>query len=188
MNSPKARPKQRGVRIRRRHSQKQQAAPRTAAQYFAKSEKFKDTWDRVLGVVAKMRNEKISLRQASQDVGINRQTVLRWGGPALQKRANGKYVAKANDNLLRVLMVPTPEGTREIALRGSRQASQLGEYWNAVHRYLATGDASQLEKFRGKRLKDANGVEVLLPTNQAELNRLGSAGVLSFESLYARSA
>jgi hypothetical protein len=73
-------------------------------------------------------------------------------------------------------------------VRGSRQATQLAEYWNAVHRYLETGDASRLEKFRDKSIKDADGVQILLPTDRTELNRLGSAGVLSFESLYARSS
>lgn len=86
-----------------------------------------------------------------------------------------------------MVMIPTPEGPREIAVRGSKQVSMLAEYWNALHRYLQTGDASLLKRFRGKVIKDADGVEVPLPTDLAALNRLGSAGVLSFESLYART-
>src|SRR5271154_3366700 len=35
------------------------AAPRTEAQYLAKPEKFKETWDRVLSVISKMRTNKI---------------------------------------------------------------------------------------------------------------------------------
>lgn len=89
---------------------------------------------------------------------------------------------------MRVLKIPTSGGTRDIAVRGSQQATLLAEYWNAVHWYLETGDSSRLTKFRGKSIKDANGAEIPLPTDRAELNRLGSAGVLSFESLYARSA
>ncbi len=105
----------------------------------------------------------------------------------MRKRANGRYKAKASDRLLRVLVVPTREETREIAVRDSRQASRVAEYWNAVHTYLETGDASALQKFRGKRITDANGRQVPLLTDLDELDRLGSAGVLSFESLYARS-
>jgi hypothetical protein len=167
---------------------KKQAAPRTEAQYLAKPEKFKETWDRVLSVISKMRNDKVSLTQASRDAGISPRTVTRWGSSALRKRKNGKYAAKAADNLLRLVMIPTPEGTREIAVRGSKQVSLLAEYWNALHRYLQTGDAVQLKTFHGKHIKDANGVDVPLLTDTAVLNRLGSAGVLSFESLYARSA
>src|SRR6185437_4671666 len=105
-----------------------QAAPRNEAQYSAKSEKFKDSWDRVLTVVSKMRSEKVSLTKASQDVGISPRTVIRLGRSAFRKRKNGKYAAKAKDNLLRLVMVPTPEGTREIAVRGSEQVRLLAEY------------------------------------------------------------
>lgn len=76
---------------------------------------------------------------------------------------------------------------REIAVRGSRQATLLGEYWNGVRKYLTTGDASGLKKFRGKKIRDTDGDQIPLITDLTELNRLGSAGVLSFESMYARS-
>jgi hypothetical protein len=145
-------------------------------------------WDRVVTVVSKMRSDKTSLQKAAQKSGISPRTVKRWAGSALQKRSNGKWVAKKRDTLLRLLKVPASDGTREIAVRGSGQATTLAEYWNAVHRYLQTGNESRLKKFRGKKIKDANGVEIELPTNRRVLLRLGGAGVLSFESLYARSA
>lgn len=135
-----------------------------------------------------MRSGKISLTQASRDSGISPRTVTKWGKSALQKSKSGKYAVKKSDTLLRLVMITTPEGSREIAVRGSKQVSLLAEYWNALHRYLQTGDASRLKEFQGKQIKDANGVDVLLMTDLAALNRLGSAGVLSFESLYARSA
>jgi hypothetical protein len=166
---------------------KRRTAPRTAAQYNAKPEKFKDMWDRVVTVVSKMRSEKISLERASRELGISPKTVKRWAGSSLRKRTNGSWAVKRVDRLLRVLKVPARDGTRDIAVRGSGQATLLAEYWNAVHRYLETGDASRLKKFRGKFITNADGVKVPLLTAPAELNRLGSAGVLSFESLYARS-
>jgi hypothetical protein len=167
---------------------KKRLAPRTSDQYFAMPERNQAQWDRIVGVVSKMRSEGASLQQAAHAAEVSPRTVLRWTGTALQKRTNGRYAAKPSDGLLRVLMVPTPEGTREIAVRGSRQAAQLAEYWNAVHRYLQTGDATRLQEFQGKTVKDAEGKLIPLPTDRRELNRLGSAGVLSFESLYARSA
>jgi hypothetical protein len=172
----------------KKRSKAKLAAPRTEAQYLAKPEQFKETWDRVLSAISKMRRDKISLTQASRDAGTSPRTVTKWGKSALRKRKNGKYATKATDNLLRLVMIPTPDGTREIAVRGSKQVSLLAEYWNALHRYLQTGDASQLNKFLGKHIKDANGVDVPLLTDLPVLNRLGAAGVLSFESLYARSA
>jgi hypothetical protein len=172
---------------RKTRSKVKQTAPRTEAQYLAKPEKFKETWDRVLSAISKMRRDKVSLTQASRDTGTSPRTVTKWGKSALRKRENGKYAAKPSDKLLRIVMIPTPEGMREIAVRESKQVSLLAEYWNALHRYLQTGDAAQLKTFQGKQIKDANGVDVPLPTDLPVLNRLGSAGVLSFESLYARS-
>ncbi len=163
-------------------------APRTAEDYFAKSERFRDTWTRVEHAISKMRADNVSLQQASQAFGLNPRIVIRWGGSALRKRRNGQYVAKASDRLLRVLVIPTLEGLREIAVRDSRQASQLAEYWAAVQKYLETGDASALRKIRRKTITNADGKRVRLIKDLAELDRLGSAGVLSFESLYAKAA
>jgi hypothetical protein len=179
----------------RRHSKgrhekavRNRKAPRTTAQYDAKPEKFKATWDRVVAVISKLRSEKTSLQKVSKELGVSPRTVKRWAGSSLQKQSSGKWSAKKSDTLLRVLRIPTPDGVREIAVRGSRQATTLAEYSNAVQLYLQTGDASRLEKFNGKFIKDANGNPTPLITNRILLNRLGSAGVLSFESLYARSA
>jgi hypothetical protein len=87
---------------------------------------------------------------------------------------------------LRVIVIPTSEGLREIATRDSREASNAAEYWNAVHRYLETGDASALQKLKVKRIVDATGKRVRLLLDLAELDRLGNAGVLSFETIYAK--
>lgn len=162
-------------------------APSTEAQYFAKPEKFKETWDRVLSAISKMRSDKVSLTQAAHDAGTSPRTVTKWGKSALRKKRSGKYAAKASDKLLRIVMIPTPEGMREIGVRESKQVSLLAEYWNALHRYLQTGDAKLLKTFQGKQIKDANGMDIPLSTALPVLNRLGSAGVLSFESLYART-
>jgi hypothetical protein len=163
-------------------------APRTIQQYRAKSERFQDTWNRVTHVVSKMRAEGASLQVASREFALAPRTVIRWGGSALRKRSNGQYAAKASDHLLRVLVIPTREGLLEIAVPDSRQASQLGEYWAAVQKYLETGDASSLRRIRRKTIVDASGKRFRLLKDVGDLERLGSAGVLSFESLYAKAA
>lgn len=171
----------------RRPPRSKATAPRTAAQYQTLPEKSKATFERVLKTVSKMRAEKTSLKKAALEIGVRPETVKRWAGSALEKR-NGRFSAKKSDQLLRVLKVPSADGTREIAVRGSKRASLLGEYWAALQRYLETGDASRLAEFRGKSVKAADGTEIPLLTDRAELNRMGSAGVLSFESLYSRGA
>jgi hypothetical protein len=162
-------------------------APRSAEEFFAKSREFQETWNRILHAISRMRADGFSLSRASREYGIDRRKVLKLAGHALRK-TKGSYVAKASDRLLRILVVPTPDGLREIPVRDSRQASQLAEYWDAVQRYLQKGDESELRKFHGKQIKDAAGQPIRLLTNREELDRLGSAGVLSFESLYARAA
>jgi hypothetical protein len=145
-------------------------------------------WTRLVNAVSKMRGEKASLERASRESGVSPRTVKRWAGSALQKSSSGKWAPKKDDNLLRVLIVHTPEGRREIGVRGFRQASLIGEYSNALSIYLQTGDSAGLKKFRGKAIRAADGEQISLMTDLAELNRRASAGVLSFESLYARSA
>lgn len=44
-----------------------------------------------------------------------------------------------------------------------------------------------LAEFKGKYVVDAAGETIPLLSNLLELDELGSAGVLSFESLYMRS-
>ena len=84
-------------------------------------------------------------------------------------------------------MVVSNDGLREVATRDSRQASKAGKHSAAVHRYLETGDDSALRRFDGQYLIDSHGKKIPLLTDLEELDELGSAGVLHFESLYARS-
>jgi hypothetical protein len=149
-------------------------------------DKIKDIWDMVIDVVAKMRTEGVSLQKAAEGK-IDPRTVKRWAASALQKTSDGKWSAKKGDTLLRILQMPTPDGLRAVGIRGSRQASKLAKFSNAVQKYIQTGDASDLSQFQGKSIKDADGVEHLLITDRKQLNRLGSARVLTFESLYARA-
>jgi truncated hemoglobin YjbI len=86
------------------------------------------------------------------------------------------------------MVILTQQGLQEIATTDSRQASLLGQYWTAVERYRDTGDASALREFRGKHIIDATGKRIALLTNLAALDHLGSAGVLSFESMYPKAA
>lgn len=168
------------------HKRKTKASiPRTAKQFFAEPKRFQDTWTAVTHVVSKMRADRVSLREASREFGLDPRVVARLGKSALRKRKNGKYFAKRSDKLLRILAVPTVDGVREVALRDSRQATQLGKYWVAVAKYLQTGDDKGLKKFRRKRITDSSGKKIPLIVDTAALDQLGSAGVLSFESLYA---
>jgi hypothetical protein len=129
-----------------------------------------------------------SVTSAARNYGRNRKTVLHLAKRALRKLKNGRWAAKKSDRLLRVLQVLTPKGRQQIGLTDSRQASVLGKYWIAVERYRETDDRSGLRKFKGKHVVDASGKRWPLPTDVDLLNRLGSAGELSYESFYGRVA
>jgi hypothetical protein len=160
--------------------------PNTARQYFSLSPKNQETWDSIGHVISKIR-DGLTLPKAAKEFGLDRNTVIRLGRSALRKQKNGRFVAKKTDQLLRVVNVLST-GRKEVATRDSRQASVVGGHWAAVQRYLQTGDDSALLRFKGKRVTDASGKRHLLLTDLAELNRLASAGVLSFESMYAGGA
>jgi len=164
-------------------------APRTAKQFSALDPRSRDRWIRITHAISKMRADRVSLREASREFGLDPRVVARLGKSALRKRKNGQYAAKPTNKLLRILAVPAPDekgGKHEVAVRDSRQATILGRYWAAVQKYLRTGDSSALNKFRGKRITDASGKRVPLLTDLTVLDRLGSAGVWSFESIYAQ--
>jgi hypothetical protein len=85
-------------------------------------------------------------------------------------------------------LVLTADGPREFGFNDSREATIIGRHWSASHKYLETGDSSGIRKLRRKYVRDANGRRVRLLTDLDVLERLGGAGVLSFEEMYAKVA
>ena len=173
--------KHRSIRTRSRF-----VPPRTLEEFFAMPERDQGFWANVGQMVTEMR-AGASRRQAARKFDLDPRRVPQTARQALRKLRNGRWVAKPHDRLLRVLVIATRKGLREIGVRDSRQASLLGKYWTAVERYRDTGDASALREFRGKYIIDASGKRVRLLTDRRALDHLASAGVLSFETLYARA-
>ena len=101
------------------------------------------------------------------------------------RKSKGGHFPKPPDTRLRNLLRLMDRGVRSVAIRGSREASQLGKFWAAVQQFLQTGDDTALLRFKGKTFTDANGKRHLFFTDLRQLDRLASAGVLSFESIYA---
>src|SRR5207248_4209133 len=98
----------------------------------------------------------------------------------IRKGGNGRYAAASRDRLLRVIVIPTEGGAREIAIRDSRQATQVSRYYHALRRFLHTGDASGLRTFEGQQITTIGNDRVTLVTDVNAVKRLGNAGVLSF--------
>jgi hypothetical protein len=161
--------------------------PQTINELFAKPRKFQALWNRVTQVPAEMRSKGISLREAAKRFGVSPDAVLDLIPSAFRKDRNGRYQVKPSDDLLRVLLIPSRKGLREIVVKGSRQASIVGAYWSAVEAFVKREDPSPLRRLSQKTATDANGEIIRLLTNLDELERLASAGVLHFESIYGRT-
>jgi hypothetical protein len=159
----------------------------TIEQFFALPQRTQEILLAVPEGVSLMRSNDIPARTAARATGISRSTLIRRGGSALKKLDNGRYAAKRNDHLFRPVTVVSENGPVEVATRNFRESSKAGKHSSAVERYLETGDDSALQRFRGQHIIDAEGNRVALLTDTDELDRLGSAGELSFESLYVRS-
>src|SRR5271168_3984564 len=95
--------------VRRLIKYGRESAPTTARRYYSRSRTFQATWDSVAHVISKMRSERVSLRKASKEFGIDPNIVLKLGRSALRKQSNGKYAAKKTDGLLRIMSVLTPK-------------------------------------------------------------------------------
>jgi hypothetical protein len=188
MNGKARSQRNRRVQTKRRPlpSRQKITAPRTGKEYFAMPRAFQEFWNLVVQVPGLMRSRGLSLKRSSKEFGLNPRTVLSLARSAFRRQPNGRYAAKATDRLLRVHPVPSKKGLREAVVRDSRESSLIGQYWSAVDRYLSTGDATALQKLSRKYVIDENGRRIRLITDIDQLSLLANAGVLSFESIYAR--
>jgi hypothetical protein len=139
---------------------------------------------RSLSALSDMRaNPKLSLQQAAKDAGTTVNAIKRHAGSALSKTAGGRFQAKTSDRLVRSVRFPTDTGSIGLDVKDSRSASRIAAYWNAVKRYLETGDASGLRRFRGKVVRvNKRGYPFI--TDTKTLDRLADAGELGFDDLY----
>lgn len=138
-------------------------------------------------VLTRMR-EGYSLTSASTEYGVDRRTVEKLAEKALHKTESGRYAVRVSDNLPRILVVPIEGELKEVRVRGSRAASQLAARLSAQREFLATGNDAKIRTLQREKVYDASGREIPFLTELDELERLGDAGILSFESIYARRA
>jgi hypothetical protein len=173
--------------VKQRRARQKFARPTNLVEYHALSQRNQELWSDVGQIVTEVKRGE-TFAGACRKFVRDPRTVQRLAKPALRKRRNGRWAAKGTDRLLRVLQRLTPEGRQEIGVRDSRQAGFFGDYWHAIDLYRDTGDSSKVLTFRGKYVIDADGERIPFLTELGEIDRLGSAGLLSFESLYARVA
>jgi len=134
---------------------------------------------RALEALRLMRRDGVSRQRAAHRANTTPRTIARYVGSAL-KKDRGRYVALAGDRLARPpLRVLTTEGPKDLIVRGSRGSSLVGAHWNAIERFLSTGDTNRLTPFRGKRVAGHT-----LETDPDAIEREARRGELEFEDLY----
>jgi hypothetical protein len=140
--------------------------------------------DNALRALSLMRTKHLSLAAAAREADTTPRTVVRHIGKAITKSETGRYKASPSDRLARSLNFITADGPIAVTVRGSRLATKIAKYSNAIQRYLETGQTDALQEFADKSIK-VGKVTYRFVTDTRLLNRLGRAGEVSFEDLYA---
>ena len=139
--------------------------------------------ERALDALSYMRQGR-SLRTAAKEAHTTPETVRRYVPKAIHRTANGLYAVRATDGYERTIYMLTPQGKIAVTVRGSRTASRIASYWVAVDHFLKSGKTTLLRPFRGQSIR-ASKVAYPFITDPNTLRRLGYAGEVSFEDLYA---
>lgn len=154
-------------------------AIRSAKQFLGLRPSEREARERALETVSLMRTQKLSLSRAARAAGTTRATALRYAGDALERDAAGRFRARRADRLFRRMQILGSNGRTEVDVRGSHAASMNARHWNAVKRFLVTGDVAVLRPFVGKRV----GGHVLM-TDPDAIEEEARRGEVAFEDIY----
>lgn len=143
--------------------------------------------ERAFEAISQMRGKSLSLKRAARAAHTTPETVKKYASSAILRASNGRYSAKPTDQLTRRVFFLTPKGSIELSVRGSRNVERIARHMAAVDRYLRTGDAGPLKKFKGQTVRSRDKKFPFLTDTDA-IDRLANAGEVSFERLYTRRA
>jgi hypothetical protein len=149
-----------------------------AASWRRLPESSRDARLRAFDALAWMRADGLTLSAAAAAAGTTPATVRRYVGSELS-RDGRLWQASRADRLYRRMAVLSDQGRVDVDVRGSRAASLIGRHFNAISRYLATGDGSMLAPFRGQRV---GGVELVSDPNRIE--QLAARRELDIDDIY----
>ena len=140
--------------------------------------------ERALGAIARMRRDKLSLRNAARASETTSDLVKKYVGSALRRNKSGRYRATLYDRIPRSLNFLILDRYVPITIRDSRTASKIAEHSNAVRKYVRTGDTSTLAQFKNKSFRTGGAVHRFVAEPDL-LDRLADAGSLAgIETLY----
>ena len=136
--------------------------------------------ERSLRVIASMReNRRLSLAEAAEREGTTPEAVV-WFGEGSVNKSNGRWRVSEADRLLRQMYVYSDGQIVDVSVRGSRKASELARYHNAVRLFREEGDDTALQYFEGKSVAGH-----VYETDLDTLEEMARRGVLSIEDVYS---
>lgn len=131
-----------------------------------------------------LRDPDLSLAQAARNRGVDRRTVQRHFGAALQKNSSGRFKVRPKDRLRQTLYVPGTEPGQLVAVPTSNSDERrLVGRWMAALNSAGRGDFSKIHDF--PRNQSIGGVR--LPTGENEIQNILDAlaeAEAPFEGLY----
>lgn len=134
-------------------------------------------------VVKAIRNGQ-SLTRASLEAHVSPRRVKKYiSDQRIGEKAGGRWKIKT-DSRFRTIPLFTDGGLREITLRGYTPARKVGEYMQAVRKFLDTNDERHLGAFVGKGVTDINRVKHVFETDPNTLYRLALSEGDDFSMIY----
>ena len=130
------------------------------------------TRERSLEVLSKVRRNGQSLTKASRELHTSPKTVVK--NTNAFKKLKGKWIAKSQDRISRIMSIYENGKQEWIEVRDSRIASKIGKYNNAVKEFFATKNTDILKEFN-KPIKDAKGNLHYLETDPNKLTEIMEA-------------
>jgi len=85
------------------------------------------------------------------------------------RKTQRRWSAKRFDKIPRVMKINEKGREVSIQINDSRTAALIGQYHNAVKKFLNTGDKKTLRRFRKKKIRDIDGNLHSLETNPNSL-------------------
>jgi len=129
-----------------------------------------------------LRQEK-SFTKAAKAVKLSPERLRSYAAEkGIVEKHGRRWVFKLD--LTRRVLVFSDGQRSTITVNKDTQASRIGEYMNAVRRFLETNNRKHLKPFVGKSVTDADGKKHLLETRSNTLYRLAHTGGSSFEQVY----
>lgn len=139
--------------------------------------------DKQLQISLKALRSGSTLREVAKQIRVSperfRNQAMALG--AIRKHG-GRWIVKKS--LPRQMLVYTDGQSLRITISQFREASKLGRYMAGVGRFLSTNDATHLEEFVDKSVKDRKGSRYTLETNPNALYRIAATGSEAFEQIY----